>query len=390
MMDFSEIKDFFALHCVRLALKTFWIFPIKKNKIFFSSYEGKQFSCNPKRIFQYLYNQKKISLKYVYEYNDLTNKPEELMQSDVVTVTHNSFKYVYELLTSKVIVCNSGITPKIPLRKQQIQINTWHGGGAYKKGGLDLEKSINYAGKVLITTSAKQTSYFVSSCSAFTKAMQSALGIQKEKFLTYGMPRNDIFFDSKAMKRIQEKVKESLGIPLHKQIVLYAPTYRGKVRSVEDDPLKHFCFNQVLDTLKIKFGGEWLALYRGHYFYKGPVQKSNFMDVSTYPDMQDLLCIADVLITDYSSSIWDYSFSNKPGFLYTPDLEEYKKSFDFYTPVVSWPFPYATSIQGLCTLIYDYDAVQQNKRNEYHHKSLHSYERGTATQTISKFILSKL
>lgn len=58
---------------------------------------------------------------------------------------------------------------------------------------------------------------------------------------------------------------------------------------------------------------------------------STVRDVSDYPEMQDLLCTADMLITDYSSSVWDYSFTYRPCFLFTPDLEEYKKNRLLYT-----------------------------------------------------------
>ncbi len=389
MIKIGEIKDFIVIFTFRLLLCILYIFPINYKKVFFSSYEGKQFSCNPKYIFLQLNKLKKTELTYVYEYNG-NNLPVEL-QKKAKTVTHNSFRYILEIMTSRVIITNSGLTPKIPIRRSQILINTWHGGGAYKKVGRDLKREMNGFGNVYWVLSAKQTTFFLSSSRKFSEVIHSSHGIPYSKMIKSGMPRNDLFFKREYQLGLnRDKFKQGLGINNTTRLVLYAPTYRGKVGDIEKTPYKLLDVRLLLKTLTQKFGGEWELLYRGHYFNDILLQKNFGIDVSSYPDMQELLLMADVLITDYSSSIWDFSFTNKPAFLFTPDIESYVESRDFYTSIDEWPYKRACDNQELCTAISNYDFAEQLQNNKKHHKNLESYEIGKATEEIVNLILRYL
>ena len=113
----------------------------------------------------------------------------------------------------------------------------------------------------------------------------------------------------------------------------------------------------------------------------------NVIDLTHYPDMQDLLDLADILITDYSSSIWDFSFTGKPGFLYIPDSTEYIEERGFYLPFSQWPFPYSGTIDGLCTLLASYSAEENHKRTSAHQNLLGSHECGNATGKIVDIIV---
>ena len=106
--------------------------------------------------------------------------------------------------------------------------------------------------------------------------------------------------------------------------------------------------------------------------------------------MQELLAVSDALITDYSSSIWDYSFTYKPCFLYCYDLASYKSERDFYIPIENWGFPIAENNSQLMNgiLKFSYDLYLEKMKN--HHKELGSYENGTATSTICDLISKKI
>ena len=389
MIDFGEVKDFITIRAVRFFLRVFYIFPVNSKKIYFSSYEGKQFSCNPKYIFLKLKDLKKSELNYVYEYNG-RNLPVEL-QKEIKIVKHNSFQYIVEIMTSKVIITNSGLTPKIPLRKSQILINTWHGGGAYKKSGKDLDGEKNGSGKYYIELSERQTSYFLTNSQQFTQIIHSALGIELTKMINSGSPRNDLFFSCDKKNHIHKAaIQSALNLKNNSKLVLYAPTYRGKVGNVEKDPYESLDISLLLNTLHNKFGGTWMLLYRGHYF--NPVSKHNngSIDVSTYPDMQQLLCVIDVLITDYSSSIWDFSFTDKPAFLFVPDLEAYINDRDFYVPIDQWPYNYARNNLELQDIIQQYDPILQKQKNKKHHEMFKSYETGKANEMVVDLILQNI
>jgi len=98
--------------------------------------------------------------------------------------------------------------------------------------------------------------------------------------------------------------------------------------------------------------------------------------------MQELLCAADVLITDYSSSIWDFSFTGKPCFLYAPDLAQYDKERGFYTSIETWPAILAEDNDTLIKNILDFNERDFTERVRKHHDDLGSYETGQATQII--------
>ena len=113
-------------------------------------------------------------------------------------------------------------------------------------------------------------------------------------------------------------------------------------------------------------------------------------NATDYPDMQDLLQCADVLLTDYSSCMWDFSLMHKPCFLYARDIAEYRGERDFYTPIDSWPFPLADDNDSLEQVISDFDEGQYRTDVDRHHTELGSTESGTATaqcvQRIAAFL----
>lgn len=121
--------------CCQL-LKLLYIFPIKNNRIIFESYSGKGYSCNPK------YVHAAITSKYpgVFETIWAMDHPTPDLAGPVC-LKKNRIKYCYYMLTSKVVVTNMGYNIFFPCRKNQLKINTWHGGGAYKKMGVDIASS---------------------------------------------------------------------------------------------------------------------------------------------------------------------------------------------------------------------------------------------------------
>ena len=120
----------------RAALCVLHVFPVDRNKVFFSAYEGKQIACNPKALFLYM---KKRGLdegkRIIWEYNGSSTA---MKKRHITTCRHNSLSYFYHIMTSRFVITNSGVTASIPLRKGQICVNTWHAGGAFKKFGADI------------------------------------------------------------------------------------------------------------------------------------------------------------------------------------------------------------------------------------------------------------
>lgn len=355
-------------------MRIFYIFPVKKNRILFSTSAGIRYACNPKYIFEVLYSELGASCEYVWVINDKSLIPKSYR---VICTKYLSIKFIFYSLTARIIINNLGIEPILPKRKSQIFINTWHGGGGYKKGKPNEE--------YLRRLRSKMTNYVISSCRKFSEIASSwsFLDIDKSKVLPIGMPRNDIFFQKQRHDEIRNRIYQMYGIDKNQILVLYAPTYRGTHHE-----MKGFsgiiCRNDVCNAVKERFGKEAVFLYRAHQ--ETSIAISGGIDVSDYSDMQELLVATDILITDYSSSIWDFSFTYRPGFLYTPDLEEYESSTNFYTPINQWQYPYALTMADLCANIRNYDETAAIERIKAHHALLGSYEKGIATEQVCAVI----
>ena len=380
----NEIKQYikiFLVKIIRLALHLGWIFPVRNEQIYFSSH-NKQYSCSPKYIYENLKDHCKKELLYIWVCCN-TGSGDSMTKF----VKYGSLKCVFYLLTSKILISNQGFSAWIPFRKKQVLIDTWHGGGAYKKIGIrDSEKGKNYYLQFIVKRTGARTDFILSSCRKFSDVMSKAMLVAPAKFLPYGMPRNDLFFSSSLNKDL---IKNKIGIDPSISIILYAPTYRGEPNHnkyiLSDSGLD---FSAVINAASARFNREFILLYRAHHVMSNIDIESNlFKNVTTYPDMQDLLYIADILITDYSSSIWDFSFSFKPGFLWTPDIEEYVNERDFYTPISEWPFPFAITNEQLCKNILNFNEEENIKKIKQHHAALGSYEDGNATKKISNLIM---
>lgn len=384
----GEKSKYCAIIIVRLLLKMFSIFPVRKNRIMFNSFNGRDITCNPK----YIYNELKREYGEKYEYVWCIGQPQKRKKYEemlgIKTVAPKTIKYFYYILTSKVYISN-GIAPSyVPFRKKQCVIGTWHGGGAYKKGGLYLNSSI-FIQKVYKLI-AKNVTYVISSCSDFSnKAFQKAFCIPREKILQYGTPRNDIFFLNNSEKK--DRIKKNLKISQDEKVVLFAPTFRSRLDGLEREMKSYqtqLDYELLNKSLCQKFGGKWKVLYRAHYYCESDIQNNLVLDVSCYPDMQELLLIADILITDYSSSIWDFIQKRPfcPCFILAEDLKDYMDGRGFYTPITEWPFPLAENNKQLSRNIQNFDHKIYCSNVQQHLDKLGSFETGTASQKIAKLI----
>lgn len=304
-------------------------------------------------------------------------------EESTICVKPGSVKDLFYLLTSKVLISNDGFGSFIPKRKSQLFINTWHGGGAYKRSGVDFITDQHPVDLKINQICGKQTDLFLSSSRKFSEVMTTAKMVPKKRFLECGMPRND-FLIRGTKEDISEKVRSYFGLNSKQKIVLFAPTYRGEEQSATFN--SELDIKGCIDALKKRFGGEWAFLMRKHHFVK-EASYDGCINASDYPDMQELLYAADVFITDYSSTIWDYSLTFKPGFLFTPDLDTYSKERNFYTDPSTWAFPIAKSNEELYNLICSYDEKASRDKIVSHQKFLNNRETGRASEIVSNAIV---
>lgn len=379
-------------YIARLLLMPFLIFPVRKNRILFDSYNGDRIGCNPYYIYTYLKrNFPDLELIWV-----IKNK-EILKDEDVSYVILNTLKYFYIILTSKVYIRNTLIPAHIPFRKNQIRINTWHGGGAYKGTMYSVNRKIGR--KQVNAMIAKTTTKTIASCAKFVDYFHSDLLVDTSTFLRIGMPRNDIFFDKVLYEERSSVIRNHYSIDKNSYVVLYAPTFRSDAHNPQ--------FNVVIDydllasAVKKRFArSKIVILFRGHHTFRyiqkpsvsqsSELSKISFIDTSDYQNTQDLLCATDMLISDYSSIIWDYSYTYRPCFLYIPDMKEYTSRYELITPIEEWGYPTATSMQELYNLILSYREEEYISRIKNNHEILGSYEQGNATKKFCDYLIPEI
>lgn len=360
------------------------IFPMQKKKIIFSSFGGLQKSCNP------FYIQKSIEQKFPNRFKIIWVKNMATKQNfdDVNTVNYGSYKYIYHLLTAACVVTNDTLPSYLNFSNRQLVINTWHGGGLFKQtfgNSSEAESKYNYKINKLHN---KDTNLYIISSESWNENVVKRRFLYNGDVLKCGMPRNDIFFLDNSV--IKAKVKRYFNIPSEYGIVLYAPTFRGASSSAAKGVLYESPINisKVLGTLKIKYGRKFCFIFREHHLLANTMQ--DCLNGSNYPDMQELLAAADVFISDYSSCLWDFSFTNRPSFIYAPDFDKYSKRPGFESDYHDWPFAIARDNNELSELILSFDENNYKEKCDSYHESYGSYEKGNASDTTAEFIAEKI
>ena len=318
-----------------------------------------------------------------------TSKYEHLTELGITPVRYHSFKYYTVAMTAGFVITNSGGYSYLPLKKNQRVINTWHGGGAYKKIGVDAYNTTNFYRHEL-RLAAKKTSLFTATGTLFADLISKALLIPRNVFAEVGMPRNDILVNG--APEIERRVRANIGLEEGEHLVLYAPTYRRK----EGDSFgQSVAIEYGIDTdrvcrsLEKRFGGTWRFAVRLHPQIKevgAEFDKPSIINLTEYPDMQELLLAADVMINDFSSTLWDYMLTGKPCFLYAKDLQEYIDTTAVYTPVSSWPFPKSTTNDELEQTIIEFDEESYKRNCQKHYEDLGGCETGRASEYVCDYI----
>lgn len=381
-----EFIQYIGTKLITFFSKIFFIFPINNKKVIFTSYTGKQYSCNPKYISEYLKKHYGHDFSVVW----VLREPEKGSVEDT-SVKFLSLKHYYNFVTSKVIVDNLGMPTYMPKRKGQYVINTWHGGGAYKDCSSASLKKSKYRMKMEMKKT-KATDLVLSSCKVFSERVVPDIVYKYSgEIMSSGMPRNDLIIHGDKAA-IRKKVCQELNIDSGKLVVLFAPTFRGDFNVIggmigEKAVNLDLDIENVLERIKDRYHKEAVLLFRKHHALQVGSDIDHVIDVSSYPDMQELLCTADILISDYSSTIWDFSLTKKPCFLYCPDLDYYlNEDRGVYTPVETWPGILCRTNEELKQAILNFDETAYIEKVEKHLRDLGSYENGTACDQVCKRI----
>lgn len=367
--------------------------PKKKNMVIFESFLGKQYSDSPKAIFE--------EWQRVYPTDRLIwsidSRKQIEIPNQVETVRRLSFKWIYLLARAKVWVSNSRLPNWLPKDERTIYLQTWHG-TPLKKLALDMNE-VHMPGtntekyKQSFTNESSKWNYLISPNQYSSEIFRRAFAFNNT-MLEIGYPRNDIFYQSEKLIQVNENAKRKLNLPKGKKVILYAPTWRDQ----QNEGRGKYRLSIPIDFERFvrEFSDEYVLLVRFHYLVSENLNLKDvtphIIDVSDYPDIAELYTISDVLITDYSSVMFDYAHLARPMLFYVYDLEEYRDVIrGFYMDFTKEaPGPLLKSEEELYNALSNMDHIEKEykERLDVFRQKFCEFDDGNAASKVVQ-ILSK-
>lgn len=364
--------------------------PKKQNLVIFESFHAKQYSDSPRAIYEYM---KEYHSDYRLLWSVDRQAENMFKEFGVPYIRRFTIRWFLTFPRAKYWVNNVRLPGWMPKPEDTVYVQTWHG-TPLKKLGIDIDE-IHMPGTSTSTykrnfiTEARKWDYLVSPNAYSTEIFRRAFHYPG-KIIESGYPRNDILTNHSAA--LAETIKEKLGIPAEKKVMLYAPTWRddefyakGKYR---------FEFQFDLDNWKKEFGEDWVLLSRMHYLvaenFDFSAHEGTVYDASAYPDIRDLYLISDLLITDYSSVFFDFAILDRPIIFFMYDLETYRDQLrGFYIDIEEAPGPIVETQEELFKAINELkdSDVRMNPKFSVFKNKFSSLEDGDATKRVVKAFL---
>lgn len=355
---------------IGLIYRLFRVFPISNKKIVVTSYYGKGYGDSGKHICEELHRRSSA-----YDIVWLTYDVGSTFPDYVRPVKYNSLKAIYEQATARVWIDNSRKRAYVVKRKGQYYLQTWHSNLRLKKIEKDAEE---YLSKRYIESCKKDSmmaNAMIAGCDFSYNTIRNSFWYNGPIYKT-GIPRCDELFniDSASVDLTRKK----LAIKSSDKILLYAPTFRES----GDIDLGHL--DTFVSALRKKYNDKFVLLVRFHPNSKQIISETKFVkNVTNYPNMQELINIADILITDYSGCMFDAAITRKPCILYTPDYEEYiKKERALYFEFDELPFNNAYTFTELSEAVTNFDEKQYKKQVDSFLKRIGCFERGASAKNV--------
>jgi CDP-glycerol glycerophosphotransferase len=369
------------------------LLPADKKLIMFESYLGKQYSCNPRAIYEYI---KENHPEYKLYWSIDPRFSDNFTELDLKPVNRFSIKWMFLMARAKYWVTNSRMPIWIPKPKHTIYLQTWHG-TPLKKLANDIEE-VHMPGtntkqyKSNFHMESRRWDYLVSPNAYSTEIFKRAFEFN-ETIIESGYPRNDILYSGNKNK-LSDEIKTKLNLPLNKKVILYAPTWRDN-QYFEVGKYK-FDLQMDLGKMKENLGEDYVIVLRMHYLVAENLDLSLFSgfayDFSNYGDIRDLYLISDLLITDYSSVFFDYSNLRRPILFFVYDIDNYRDDIrGFYFDLSKEaPGPLITTTEELINEIKEIDknfTISESYQRFY--EKFCYLENGSSTKKVVETLLQK-
>ena len=296
------------------------------NLLLFVCYGGRKFDDSPRVVYEYL-QEKPVSKdhRYVWAFTEPEKYPDI---KDSVKI--DTFSYYITALRAGYWITNSSVSRGLNFKKKATKnILFTHGLTAIKRIGSDVPSS----GDAFVTAFHETFDMVFVEGRKEVPILATGWKVPESVFHMTGLPRNDDLVG--ATKAECENIKCHLGIPKDKKVILYAPTFRDNARSA--DGRHALGIPMDLNMWKKHLGTEYVLLITAHYevakLLDSLPDNGFVINAFGYPELNDLLKVADILISDYSSIVFDYAILERPIYCYGYDYENYLVQRGSYTDI---------------------------------------------------------
>lgn len=360
----------------------FRLFPLQ-DKVVFRNFNGRGLGDDPKYIaLELLRSYPNIKLVW------LASNLDESHPKGITFIRFNSIRAYYHLATAKVWVNNIKHSSMfIPKREKQFYIQTWHSTFGIKKIESAANLPDRYVSRAIQDASQTDLMYANN---------DYRINIYKTRFWYNGpviksdVPRNSILFQLSEHKK--QEIRAFFSIPQNSSIVLYAPTFREDKSNMS---IYKFDYQKILFALEKKFQTKFAMLLKLHPNMSKQqgelVFSKDVINACNYPDMQELLAIADILITDFSASMFDFGFLRKPVFLFAQDCERYiQKERDLDINIKDLPFSMSKTEIDLINRIETFEKKAYIDSIDRFYARYGLKDTGNGARTIAKIIHNQI
>lgn len=337
--------------------------PIKNNQIAFVSLESNKLESDLKLIYDKLCKDKQYCLKTV-----LINYNKKSLLNNFLYML-NCIKQIYVINTSKVVLITDNNYVISNFKRDGVKvIQVWHATGAIKKFGNAIKREYPI----------KNYDYVIANSDYWKTPYQKAFNVAKDNVIVTGMPRVDHLVNSDYLQSTKVRLLNKYPALKDKKIILYAPTFRGNIYQ----GFKSIAFDGV--KLLDKLGDEYVLIYKFHpLLLNTEIPSDNRIVNVNDEDTHDLFTVSDMLISDFSSIIFDYAFLNKPMYFFVPDLDDYLETLGCFVD-------YRKTMPGAICLDEEQLAVAILENKKYDLKSFlemfFKYQDGNNTKRVVEFI----
>ena len=328
-----------AINVLKLFVRT------ENDLIVFSSFGGRKYDDSPKCIYEAMLCDGRFDgYRLVWAFM----KPEDYTLPRGEKVKTDTFAYYKMLLKARCWITNSTMERGLDFKgKRTFYYNSWHG-TPIKLMGSDIHKgNKSFASK---RRSGCPYDVFLAQSQYDAEIFEQSFRVPHHAMRIIGLPRNDELAHGYDTEKLQD-LRCRLGIPQDKKVILYAPTFREYVKDEDSNcalalPVDFAKWRRVL-------GDEYVLLLRAHYevVKMMNVDDNGFVyEVSGYHNLNELIQVSDLLISDYSSLFFDYAITGKPMLCFAYDYDEYASKRGMYFDIRNWLLS-ASDEDGLLELI---------------------------------------